>query len=304
MCACMLFVSAAPSSPNATSPALPYPLPEGWEIEPARREPWWRITLWTLVFGFGTLLAYVHLLENDYLAALGRIAFAAVFGAIAVGELWKWGGEHGAPEFINAVVLTRAERAPEDSWVHFFRDGRTPRAVIAGMLGVTIPLLAATAWAGVLIVRAGGGALWWLFAVAFMLLIGVIALFAMWAAAAVRRRVGSFGRRATGIAIGRSGITLHFLDDPSFIAWENVRAVTAGTSVKDQKTGDFVPELDLELENREDQWVPIGGYEAHAWLIYCALRFWAEHAELRHELSTTFAQQRILGWRAAMAAAR
>lgn len=160
-------------------------------------------------------------------------------------------------------------------------------------------------WLAVLSV--GGGAGWLLLLVVPLLLGALVVALAGVIGIVLRWRHLSFGRRPIGVSVGRFGIVRYYLDGADEWAWHDIAAVTAKASGVDPKTGDFIPLVVVHLkagpEHRREQELNLSGYEAHAWLIYTALRFWTERPWLRDELSTTFAQQRIAAWREAMDAA-
>jgi hypothetical protein len=116
-------------------------------------------------------------------------------------------------------------------------------------------------------------------------------------------RFASFGQRPIGISLGRHGLTRYFMDGIDEWPWESISGVEVAGKAMDAD-GDFSADLLIRTQNRPDgvtyDKYEIATYESHAWLIYTAVRFWAEHPEQRTELGTTFAQMRIKAWRDAM----
>lgn len=285
---------------RVTSPTiLPYPLPETWRLGSAKREPWWRIALWTIIYLYGSFRMYVHLADGALGWALCMLVVSAVVGIAAVGEFWLAGGERGRPSLVNAVALTRAKVPPRDSWVHLFRDSEIPTIVVVGLFLVIGNLEVGAIWGLLVSVDAGGESGWFLLGFVPAALLGLLGLLAGVVLTLVDHRVGSFGRIPTGIAIGPSGLTLLSLDDPSDTEWSSIVRVEPSTVISAPTSGDFVAAVILETAAGEKH-VPIGGMDAHAWLVYTAIRFWAEHPELRSELGTTYGQQRMISWHTAM----
>lgn len=285
---------------GVTSPStLPYPLPEGWRLERAKREPWWRIALWMTVFAYGSFRVFVHLQEDELGWALGLLVVSGAAGFTAVGEFWLAGGERGRPHLVNAVALTRAVSPPRDSWVHLFRDGGIPTIVVVGLLIVSGVGAAGSTWGILASVTPGDGNGWFLLGFGPLGLLGLLGIVCAVLVAVADHRVGSFGRIPTGIAIGPSGLMRLTLDDPSETAWTDIRGVEPAAVISIPASGDFVAAVTLRTTVGEE-FVPVGGMDAHAWLVYTAIRFWVEHPELRSELGTTFGQQRMLDWHAAM----
>ncbi len=280
--------------------APPYPLPEGWSVRAAKREPLWRIVIYALVYVVCTWRLFVHLAEGSIGWAVLMLFIAGLAGAVVVGEFWLAGGERGRPEFVNAVAFTRAEVRPSDSWVHLFRDNRVPVFVIVGLFVLATTELAGSVWATVLAWRSGDGEGWWLFATIPAVLLWIVAVVGAISALITDRRVSSFGRRATGLAIGPTAIVDLQLDDPVEIAWTVVRDVEPVTTIRVASSGDFVAGVNLHTHDGRTIPLALSDKAAHAWLVFTALKFWAEHPESRGELGTTFAQQRMLAWHAAM----
>ncbi|MGX5680999.1 hypothetical protein [Schumannella luteola] len=283
---------------------LPYPLPEGWTVHPGRLARRWPAWFWSAVaLGLAVAAGWAVLA-----ASIGwGILFAGLVGAVgaALGVAYqRAGSERGLPRFINAVVLTRAIVRPPDSWVHFFREAGPSRWLTFWFAASGWLALASFVALIVLAARAGGTALWWL-ALIIPLGLGALVLATAGTIAVVQRiRHSSFGRRPIGISIGRSGVVRYYLDDVDVWPWEAVRGVLPTATVFDKAAGDFSATVELRWAQKpadvsQDEYI-LDGFESHAWLIYTAIRFWAEHPELRSELSTTFAQRRIESWRDAM----
>ncbi|MFG6445023.1 hypothetical protein ACFXQA_07075 [Microbacterium sp. P07] len=288
--------------PESTSP---YPLPERWRMsaaKPIRRGVAVAWIVVALAFAGG---AFAALLREDI---GGAIVFTALFAAVGLGVGVGYqhaGAERGLPRFINAVTLSQARVRPPDSWIHFFRETGPGLWMVACFAGTGFAASTALVWAGALAV--GDGSTWALIVVAPLLLGALIVALAGGIGVLLRWRHASFARRPIGISIGRHGVVRYYIDDVDVWPWESITEVRATVSAVDSQTGDFSPGIVLghaaDADGRVEHEYSLDGYEAHAWLIYTAMRFWAEHAEHRDELSTTFAQQRITGWRDVMGSA-
>ena len=285
---------------------LPYPLPDAWQMTAAKPLRPWAAGLWMLAATAVAAGAVAQLLRGDFVAGT-ILAVVAACVAMVVGVTVKYaGGERGMPRFINAVVLSTARVRPPDSWIHFFRSALPePRLILgftaAGLFGST-----AFAWASVLAVAAGGDAPLMLLALVPLLLGALVVGLTGVISAVIRWRHSSFGRRHVGLSIGRHGVSRYHLGDVGTWSWDSITEVRAMVSAVDASDGRFVPGVVVAHAEDEDglheHTFHLVDYEAHAWLIYTALRFWAEHPEHRSELSATFGQQRMESWRDAMIA--
>lgn len=285
---------------EADSEEVPYPLPDGWRTADSTRPGRWRVVVGVVVAAALLLRIGAELWEGDvWWAAVLTGAFVMVTAVIAVLRE-RGGGERGLPHLVNAVVLTRAVERPDDSWVHFFREKGPSLWLaswfpVAGAVGsVSAGWLTMAALAGdtggllLLVIPIGLTAL-------VLLVAGVMGLVSWW-------RGRSFGRRPIGLSLGRTGVVRYYLDGTESFAWTDIRTVRATTSAADERSGWFAPVLRLDTGEGPDDFVlDVSGYEASAWLIYAAVRYWAEHPEHRAELSSTFAQRRIQRWRNALA---
>lgn len=83
-------------------------------------------------------------------------------------------------------------------------------------------------------------------------------------------------------------------------SWDRIVEVVPGV-VGATRSGDVTPTLQLVIRSApgkptESVDIPVDSYEAHAWLVYSALRFWVENPSLRDELGTSQAQERMETW--------
>lgn len=285
---------------------LPYRLPDAWQVTAAKPLGPWAAVLWMLVAITVAAGAVARLLHGDFIFGT-VLALVAACVAVVVGVTVKHaGGERGMPRFINAVALSNARVRPPDSWIHFFREARPEPRLIMGFTAAGLFGSTAFAWAGILAVAAGGDAPLMLIALVPLLLGALVVALAGVLSAVIRWRHSSFGRRHIGLSIGRHGVSRYYLDEVSTWSWDSITEVRAIVSAVDASNGSFMPGVVIAHGEDEDGLAEhtfhLDDHEAHAWLIYTALRFWAEHPEHRDELSATFAQQRMAGWRDAMIA--
>ncbi|WZH36846.1 MAG: hypothetical protein PIR02_19185 [Microbacterium enclense] len=286
----------------------PYPLPRAWRTTPARPRS---ITATTLLGATCVLLAvglWVALAADQALIAIVFVLFLlALSVGMAVGGD-RSGGERARPELINALALTRAETQPIDSWVYFFRQ-RTPTLTSALWLiaGGGVSVIAS----GVLIARSlqvGGTALLALIGLVPLALAAAVVVLAGSNTVGVRSRARWFARRPRGLAVGRSGVTLYSLDAVTFDttwSWDEIVEIEPEAIIT-ARGGNVTPRLRLGIRSpgateveRFD--VPVSELEAHAWLVYSTLRFWSEHPDLRDDLDTSRAQERMEHWMTALA---
>lgn len=282
-----------------TEDPIPYPLPANWdERGMAAVSP--------VAYAFIALTAAALLLLGVSCAVRGDVLWtvfwAVCFGALMAGLSVSREGpprRYRGPALINAVALTRADREPPDSWVHFFRQNLASWglgwALLLGGSGSGALLVVA----GMRVVERDAGA--WLLlivplalAAAVLVLCGVIALVAAF-------RSASFGRIPIGISLGRAGFSRHYLDAIEVVPWEQIRAVSA--LARDDGSTDGPRRVRIEREGREPWDLGLDDYAAPPWVLYAALRYWQEHPERRDELSSTVAQQRLERWCAEASAA-
>nr|WP_157127061.1 hypothetical protein [Cnuibacter physcomitrellae] len=290
----------------------PYALPDQWRTTAVKPVRVWLAVLWAIVALVFAVLAAAAVLKGD---VWGGLIFTLLFAAVGLGVGVGYehaGDERGMPVLLNAITLTRARVRPPDSWVHFFREAPPGRWLTICFAATGTFCSVALGWLSVVAVVSGGG--WILLLLVPLLLGALVVALAGWIAVVQRWRHASFGRRPIGLSVGRHGVIRWFLDDLVDVwPWESIAAVRAQASAVDKTNGDFMPGIVLvpvpgapDPTDPDDTLVEreydLTGYQSHAWLIYSAVRFWHEHPELRHELSTTHAQRRIAQWRDAIAA--
>lgn len=283
---------------------LPYPLHPQWQMQAAKRTPVWMAALGaaaTFVLG---AFAFSAAARGDLQELIFWTLFFALT-ALATGVAFeRTGSEEGIPAMINAIVLSRAVERPVDSWIHFFRRAGPSRWQTAFFLIAGVGASGLMVWASVLSFMT---APWALLATVPLLLGSLFVAFAGGMAVLLRWRHSSFARRPIGLSLGRHGLVYYYVNGTDEWPWESIGEVEASVGAVDESTGDFAPSLIIEPAvgaqiDRKDY--GLDDYQAHPLLIYTAVRFWLEHPDARHELSTTFAQRRIEAWAKAMNASR
>lgn len=280
---------------------VPYPLPEKWQLTAARPTRWWWVVLWCAVGGAAAAFALFGLVQGDPVRGfVGTLCFGVIGTVLGVTYI-RYGGERGMPQLLNAVVLTRALVRPPDSWVHFFREAGPGHWLTVSFTSVGLCASAGFAWVATLVIRDGGDAVGTLFVTVPLFLAFLIIAAAGIAATILQWRHASFGRRQSGLSIGRDGVIHYNLDTVQVWPWESIAQVRAVAEGVVPEAGDFIPKVAIaRRDGAEEIELHLGGHHAHAWLIYSALRFWHEHPEARRELSTSAAQRRMRNWHHAM----
>lgn len=270
----------------------PYPLPRNWQERGLPPLSMTAVALMVVVAAGLLAIGVLRALVGDALAtAFWAVCFGALMAGISVAR-------DGAPRRIappvmmNAVALTRAQQAPPDSWVHFFREG-------LGTWWLGVPLALGGIGSGAMLTIAGvrtvadgrGG---WLALIAplgaaalAMLGLGVIAL-------VIRYRAASFGRIPIGLSIGRSGIARYYLDAIETVGWDDIVSVEAMEREERQTEG--ARRVRIARRGEEPWTLGVDEYSTPPGVIYAALRYWHEHPAAREELGTTFGQRRIERW--------
>lgn len=255
------------------------------------------MTLVTLAVALVALvLAIVWILTRSYGSVAIMVPIFALAGGIAGVMRDRTGGQNGRPRFINAIVLTNARRQPPDSWIHFFRDAPTRLYISWAFVGVGAVSVGLLAWASVVAVadRQWG----WVLLYAPIALIFSVFILAGGMSLDSRYRLAAWGRRANGISLGRAGVSVYIADSIKNWTWEQIRGVDAKADVFDAGTGDYSATITLDVGEQEPYVIFADDVETHAWVEYCALRFYDQHPELRGELSGSFAQARMENWAA------
>jgi hypothetical protein len=277
---------------GAAIEALPYPAPEGWLADaqyfstPAIRT----IAAFAVAAGLASAL----------LSAVGQpgwgVVLAVLFGvlALAATAFGLFAVHRRPPQLVNAVTLGRATRRPVDDWVHFCRE-RPVRAwgvlwLILTGLGPAVLLV--LAMPGVL---AAPGGPWWLLLFVPLLGLCLVPIGAGILQLVLDAKNSSFGRIPVGLTLSRHGVARYLVaGGVRWVPWETISGIETSehSRVRIRRFGAAEP---LEFT--------AGVFEQDAVLLYCAVRFYLEHPDLRSELSTIVAQRRFERWDRALSPA-
>ncbi len=230
------------------------------------------------------------------------IVAPAAFSVFGVFSLFGFGAmltprPRGGFRYLNAVVLTRAEEPPADSWVHL-APVRPPNVLYRIAFGWASVAAAAGTVYGVLQIvgamprmntDAGIGGL--MIAVIAMAVIAVVCGWVCGLMVAQRVRTGTAGRRPAGITLGESGV--------ADFAWEDIAAVDAVliTVARDAEIPTIRLLLSRGAAGDREQRIPVASIDVPTDALYTALRWYAAHPGSRRELSHVEGRQRLDGWR-------
>ncbi|MGF3055483.1 hypothetical protein [Microbacterium sp. YY-01] len=252
----------------------------------------------------GAYSSWVNVEQGNRLPALVVLWLTATLsiGGIGVGRMNR--KPRSKFRYINAIVMTRAEKPPLDSWVYLAQMRRLPVPILisAGLfvvamlvvgvygvlqlIGVFPPLnpdasfmnrLGATVIA-LALMGAGGWLLWLNLAVAW--------------------RNGRVAAAPSGIALGVNGVALHMPSRDAEVRWEHIRSVGSTTSSGKR------PLLILVIQTAPEAGLPgnvlmIGAdkFVVPMDALHSALQWYFAHPHLRWELDSTVGRDRLDGWR-------
>lgn len=263
----------------------------------------------------GGYAAYTNIADGQLLTGLGILGFCLMLALICVGIPSMNRGGRSSFRYLNAVVLTRAERAPIDSWVHLAQTRAFNGWLLSG-LG-----LAAIGSAGV-------------FVVAILQLLGVVPklneqstlmsfLVATLLAGALavvmtlitslhiarRWRNGRFGARPSGIVLGERSISVRVPGRDAELLWDDVVSVRAYIGANPGRHGSessrgskMIPLIEIitlpNIGGRQSmQMLVAHGQTVPTDALYTALRWYHAHPESRWELGRIEGERRLEGWR-------
>ncbi|MBM7831778.1 hypothetical protein JOE59_002483 [Agromyces cerinus] len=227
------------------------------------------------------------------LTAVGSLAWgvvlAVLFGLLALTTtaFGLFAVRRSPPVLINAVTLGRATVRPVDDWVHFCRERpvRIWSVLWLILTGLGSGVLLGLAMPGVL---SAPGGLWWLFLFVPLLALCLVALGAGVLQLVLDGKNTSFGRIPVGLTLSRHGVARYLVaGGVRWVPWDTISGVETQlhSRVSISRIGRSEP---LEFT--------AGVFEQDAVLLYCAVRFYVDHPELREELSTIVAQRRFESW--------
>ncbi|WP_040168024.1 hypothetical protein [Microbacterium gorillae] len=278
------------------SESLPYPLPPDWPLRRGRGPRILTVAVfviaWVVVLG----LTVTSLADGSTWPGLWWTFAFLLLGLCLSVVFLRSGGEQGVPRFVNAMAMSVGADRPVDSWVHYVPEMRHSAWYAICLLITGVPAIGLAGWGAVLAIAAGGSTLWALVLVAVNVAVAAVFVNAGVKSALIRRNSRTFGKHDVGIAVGRNGVSRHLLEGISAWPWEEIADITPTTIVTDRDSDDVTPDIRLTLRNGEEVLLELSFKDVHPLLFYCVVRFWWDRPDLRDELSTTFAQQRIERW--------
>jgi hypothetical protein len=192
---------------------------------------------------------------------------------------------------VNAFAFSKSSNPPPDQWTHFAKLRPVPWKLVGGF--ALIALFCVWGVYGILTQYADELE----YAIFFLLLMGVGALFFGWAAIAsiVSYRTRTGWPHLHGLGIGSSGIAYRLTGGDSDVPWDSITAVSAARTNDGDPAKPGVSVLRVEYGgSRVDLNTQILG--ASPAPFYRALTFYLRNPANRDELGTTVAQQRVDGW--------
>ncbi len=263
------------------------------------------IALGTLLALAGAGMAIDNLRDGEIAQAVIIVNVMGVFSLLTFG-VYPQSQPRGRFRMLNAVVMTRAERPPIDSWVHL-APTRALRTTLTigftwGSLGVlAIAVIGVLQLTGVLPAIGGrtelGKAI---FAVALATLIGGVGLWLSSLLIWRRIRNGSFGTRPSGVALGEVAVAVRVPGADVEIPWTRIISVTPEVAQAGNRAHS-IPMMRLKLAPggvpQEVQMLSGEGYKVPIDALYTALRWYQAHPETRWELGRVEGERRLEGWR-------
>ena len=237
------------------------------------------------------------------------VASAMIGGICAL--LW---GDSKVPgrtsTLVNAVTLTEATELPPDSWVHFFRERRRSVGVVVTLVAVGAALVGAGI-AGWLVDRFDSAETGVLVRIVSTVIgaIGVLFVLGGTRAAVGRKRLGSFGERPLGVALGETALLFATVTGDMIVPWRDVVAVRAeqsSGSARSSKRGVMWLRLNVRRADGSDAPVMLApaSSDVHPWVTYAAIVLAVTDENFRASLGTARAQEQLDSWSAYAAARR
>lgn len=265
--------------------------PDGWR--------WPRVHQRMLYIGVGSAVALVL---GVLFRSLPVILVSALISFVCLALWYESREKYRTSQLVNAVTLTEALAAPPDSWVHFFRERRRSIGVLVLMflIGAVFSCVGVLTWIiqpadSVVVVRTVGTAAG---------LLGVLFIATGWRGLVGRKRLGSFGERPLGFALGESALMLVTVTGVAYVPWTDILAVEATQADRDSKDDDHpgVMWLNLTVRRADGSSTPVMlapmTSEVHPWVTYAAIAMAAANPEFRARLGTSRAQAELDAWHA------
>lgn len=285
------------------------PVSEGFEqilYAGARKYPTVRGPLAGIfVLALTAYAVYYHLEKGAVLEMVAAVWLGSLLGFTGIGLGFMNVNRRGSFRFINAVVMTRAKRAPVDSWVHVAPLRALPIPVLISIVLFALGMV--TAFIGALlqifgvIPKLNPNGSWGAFALATLLAFALMVVSGYLAYLNVGRwwRNGRFGARPSGVALGRDTVSIRVPGREVEIPWRFIKDVSPTRVGSGQRQ---VPMIKLSLDPNAGvrgnvQMLEVDGYTVPTDALYSALRWYSARPERREELGRIEGQQRIEGWR-------
>lgn len=206
---------------------------------------------------------------------------------------------------LNHVVMTRAERAPIDSWVHVaptraYRWQFVSAAVIAALGFLSMSVFAGLQAFGAVPIAsetASDGGLF--LGMLAMGVLGLVTAGVAWLLVWRSVRNGRFGARPSGVVLGPKTLSVRVPGRDTEFAWNDVVSVRAQVSRLGRREHVAVILIQLAPQSgapNRMQIIPAERYTVPTSALYSALRWYCAHPEARWELGRTEGQVRLDGW--------
>ena len=287
---------------TAEVPLEAYPLP----LQNERRQTKVAAIILLSIMVALMVVVLVAMVANGGSALNGFLAVNfCIFGALIA---WGWiprSRQRSNFRFLNATVMTHAEQPTADSWVHLAatRPARLAAriafawvALAAGVGGAAaaaqiagvMPRLNETAHTAQLVI-----------AMVVCLALAVASGWTAWImfAQAVRHR--TYGRRPSGITLGRAGVSVRVPGRDAEIPWAIIQSIDALPMAVGR--GATIPVIQMRLAEHSGipgdlQYVAVEGLMVPPDAVYTALQWYFSHPMARWELSRSEGQRRLDGW--------
>lgn len=272
---------------------------------PLRRPAIWagrrRFGRWSLAIGVALVVAglalVVLVLVREPSSSAPLLAFLVGGGIVAWG-LVAIGVSAPArphpPVLVNAVAVIPGPDRPVDDWVHLFPARRFGRTLSLGMLvlGGYLVVLAVGVTALVLLGEEDPVSV--LF-VGIPFAAGIAMLVLAGREVVSHRRLSTFGRAPTGLALGRSGLTVLDPGSTRVLPWSRVDGVRAANGRTRGGESSLYPELVISTGG-ERVVLPLARYAVEAEVVFGAVATACEVSAFREGLGSARVQAVFEEW--------